>query len=691
MMIKLSNGYLELNDNITVEKKSKLFDDVSMVQGDFSYSFSIPKTNENVEKIRIFSVNDKLKPWNRKIPAELQNDSGITLYRGFIKIETDNEVYSASFFSGNTNWMDELDVSLLEFDWSNYDTSTSEINNSWSNTSGVVFPLTDRGILSTRNTPLFSYDDFQGYIYAKDIVNKLLALNGMKITGDILNDPIYNKLITSSGNNKLFQQEIDRRKVYVGKSGTQLFTTAFQTVTLTNVSSPFSNSPLGNWSTVSSQYTFDESAVNYRIEVKLIFDGLSYFTLRILKNGTDTVLEKSYNNVKSIVDTFNSEDYLENASSGEYIEVQVGVSSALFSDRNMVAGSSIRIYPTQFYKVFASTIIPDMTGSTFLSNIFRMLNIIVSYNANNKTITANYFDKVLNSEPIDLSEYITITDNNYEEFISDYAKNNLLLWEEGSNDFVEDFNENSILPYASGVIEIDNDFLEDEADLVQMDFAAAWQQSYGFVGLDLPLTDFISVTVKETRNITAVTNSSNNAVFDYDGTTFNGIARVVDSTIEEYNGDYRVISAGTTFNGRGAYLGNATGTLQILSVQINNADPVFLLNNPNQDLSQVSGVDEIFVENLVPVTDIAIANFLSTDNYIGSLSFEDLKPLYFNNTEKILNNGVKCFGSGNIPESVYLQLDFLRTVRVNDTVYYINKISGYTGSNNNVVLELIKK
>lgn len=691
MMIKISNGYLELNDTIDVERKAKLFEDVSMVEGDFSYSFSIPKTKENVEKIRVFSVNNKLKPWTRKIPAELQNDSGVTLYRGFIKIETDNVVYSASFFSGNTNWMDELDVSLLEFDWSNYDTATTDIPDSWSSTSGVVFPLTDRGILSTRNTPLFSYDDFQGYIYAKDIVNKLLALNGMKINGDILSDPIYNKLITSSGNNKLFQQEIDKRKVYIGKSGTQLFTNAFQTVTLTNVSSPFSNSPLGNWSTSTNRYTFDESASNYRVEVKFVFDGLSYFTLRVLKNGTDTVLEKSYNNVKSIVDTFNSADYLENASSGEYIEVQVGVSSALFSDRNMVAGSSVRIYPTQFYKVFASTIIPDMTGSTFLSNIFRMLNIIVSYNANNKTITANYFDKVLTSEPIDLSEYITITDNNYEEFISDYAKNNLLLWEEGSNDFVEDFNENSILPYASGVIEIDNDFLEDEADLVQMDFAAAWQQSYGFVGLDLPLTDFISVTVKETRNITAVTNSSNNAVFDYDGTTFNGIARVIDSTIEEYNGDYRVISSGTTFNGRGAYLGNATGTLQILSVQLNNADPVFLLNNPNQDLSQVSGVDEIFVENLVPVTDIAIANFLSTDNYIGSLSFEDLKPLYFNNTEKILNNGVKCFGSGNIPESVYLQLDFLRTVRVNDTVYYINKISGYTGSNNNVVLELIKK
>lgn len=692
MMVKLSNGYLELNDTIEVERKAKLFEDVSTVEGDFSYSFSIPKTQENTEKIKIYSVNNQLRPWARKIPAEVQNDSGFTMHSGFLRIEADNaREYSASFFSGNSNWLDELNFNLLDLNWSNFDASLSDITSTWSNTSGVVFPLTDRGILSTRKTPLFSYDDFQGYIYAKDIVNRCLALSGMKITGDILKDAIYNKLITSSGNNKLFKREVDNRTVYAAKSGTQLFSTSYLTVTLTNVSTPFSNSPNNNWDTATSRYTFDEDVINYKVEVNFTFDVASYFDLRVLLNGTDTVLEKSYNRVKKIVETFDSATYFSNANSGDYIEVQVRVSSALFTDRTMVAGSTVKIYPVQFYTVFASTIIPDMTGSDFLANIFRMLNMIVSYNATNKTLTGNKFDKILNSEPIDLSEFVTVIENNYEEFVNDYAKNNLLIWQEGENDFVQDFNENNLRPYASGLIEIDNEFLEDESELVEMDFAAAWQQAYAVLGLDLPLTDFISVSVKETRNITAVTNSGNNAVFDYSGATFNGLARVVDSTIEEYNGDYRVISSGSTFNGRGAYLGNATGTLEILSVQLNNADPVFLLNNPNQSLPQVSGVDEIFVNNLSPTTDIAIANFLRTPNFIGSLSFEDLKPIYFDTTEKVLNDGVKCFASGNIPESIYMALDFMRMVKVNDTVYYVNRMTGYKGSKFSVTLELIKR
>lgn len=691
-MVKLSNGYLELNDTIEVERKAKLFEDVSTVEGDFSYSFVIPKTQENTEKIKIYSVNNQLRPWAVKIPAEVQNDLGFTIHTGFLRIESENDRdYSASFFSGNSNWLEELDFNLLDLNWSNYDASLTDITSTWANTSGVVFPLTDRGILSTRMSPLFSYDDFQGYIYAKDIVNRCLALSGMKIIGEILKDPIYNKLITSSGNNKLFDKEIENRTVYAAKSGTQLITVGYSTVTFTNVSAPFSNSPNGNWSTSTSRYTFDEDTINYKIEVNLTFDGKSYFGLKILLNGTDTVLEKGYPNTKKIVDTFDSLDYFGNANIGDYIEVQLTIASVAFSNRNLVAGSWIKIYPVQFYTVFASTIIPDMTGSSFLSNIFRMLNMIVSYNAKNKTLTVNKFDSVLNSEPIDISEFVTITENNYEEFISDYARNNLLLWDESSNNFVEDFNDNNLRPYASGLIEIDNDFLEDESNLIEMDFAAAWQQPYGFLGLDLPSTDFISVSVKEERNITSVTNSSGDAIFNFSGSDFTGLGRIINSTVEEYNGDYRVISGGGAFNGRVAYLGNATATLQILSVQLNNADPVLLLNNPNQNLAQVSGVDEIFVNNLSPITDIAIANFLSTTNYIGSLSFEDLKPLYFNTTEKVLNDGVKCLAFGNIPEAIYMQLNFMTMVKVNDTVYYVNRMTGYNGSKFSCTLELIKR
>jgi hypothetical protein len=699
MIVQVGDGYLELNEPIQVEKKVKLFDDVSATEGDFSYEFSIPKSQNNVELIRVFKQSQQDKIWNRKIPSNILDDSGVVIYSGFIRIEDDSNdefSYQASFFSGNTNWIELLGFNLLDLNWSKFDVEYADILD-FDKTSGLVFPLTDRGILYERANEHFMLDDFQGYMYAKSIVNVILANNAIKLTGGILKDPIYNKLITSAGTNKFLSTEIENRTAYIGKSSNQTITTSYATATFTNVSDPFSNSPMGNWSVATSRYIFDLDVRDYDITVKLNYAvGSPYYStgVRIVKNGITTLYTKAYK-TRVINATYTVNELDDTPSTGDYYQIQLAVQT-FSTNRTLLAGSSITIKPTKFYKVFAGTVIPDMNANDFLSNIFRMLNCIVTYNNITQTLTADILDTALNRQPTDISEYVSRLQNNYSDFVNDYAQSNLLIWGDQSNDLVDQYNEDNLLPYGSGELTIDNDFLEAQSNFLEMDFVAPFQRSYPNLGIELPLTDFIEVSVLETRNITSVTVDSSSgadlAVFDYSGSSLgNVLVRIIDSTISDYNADYWAISSGSTFNGYVDYQGDATATMQVLRVTLKSSDPVFLLNNPSQNIGSVSGFAEFFVENLVPRTNIAVANFLNTTNYKTSLGFDYLKNLYFRNTEKLLNSGIMCLCDVNLPYKVYRDIDFLRPLRIDGIDFYPNKLTGYISSSEQAQIELIKK
>lgn len=699
MIVQVGDGYLELNESIQVEKKVKLFDDVSATEGDFSYEFSIPKSQNNIELIRVFTQSQQDKIWNRKIPANILDDSGVVIYSGFIRIEDDSNdefSYQASFFSGNTNWIELLGFNLLDLNWGKFDVEYADILD-FDKTSGLVFPLTDRGVLYERANEHFMLDDFQGYMYAKSIVNVILANNAIKLTGGILKDPIYNKLITSAGTNKFLSTEIENRTAYIGKSSNQTITTSYTTATFTNVSEPFSNSPMGNWSVANSRYVFDLDVRDYEITVKLNYAvGAPYYStgVRIVKNGVTTLYAKAYK-TRVINATYTVNELNDTPSAGDYYEIQLAVQT-FSTNRTLLAGSSVTIKPTKFYKVFAGTVIPDMNANDFLSNIFRMLNCIVTYNNITQTLTADILDTALNRQPTDISEYVSGIQNNYSDFVNDYAQSNLLIWGNQSNELVDQYNEDNLLPYGSGELTIDNDFLEAQSNFLEMDFVAPFQRSYPNLGIELPLTDFIEVSVIETRNITSVTVDSSSgadlAVFDYSGSGLgNVLVRIIDSTISDYNADYWAISSGSTFNGYVDYQGDATATMQVLLVTLKSSDPVFLLNNPSQNIGSVSGFAEFFVENLVPRTNIAVANFLNTTNYKTSLGFDYLKNLYFRNTEKLLNSGIMCLCNVNLPYKVYRDIDFLRPLRIDGVDFYPNKLTGYISSSEQAQIELIKK
>lgn len=720
MMIKVGDKYLELSEPIQVEKKVKILDDISTVDGDFSYSFTIPFTQPNEDIIRFYSINNSDVPWNFKIPAEIQDDSGISIYLGYIKGESFSEIergYQASFFSGNSTWIEELNFHLSEINWTNFDRDQfpDAIIQSWSIDYGIVWPLVDRGGLSTRSSSTVYEDDFQPFIYYKDIVNTALDKVAIKITGDLLKDPIYNKLITSNNGRKGYQKKIDERSVRAGKNVPQtISSTSYTNVVLPNVSDPNYNSDFNNWNISTYRYTFDTDVkeASFNIYLKLSQASLSFATVRILYNGIVKIWDKEFRQVKIISTGEITSDQLEvtigGYAIGDYIELQIKRTYSIFGSFSVDVGSYFEVKPVKFFKAFADAIVPDLTGTEILSEAFRLFNIIPSYNQITREINTRKFENISTEDPIDISDYTTIEDDNYEEFVSDYSKRNLFLWQEQSSDDVDNYNQSNDIPYGGGYIDIDNDFLEEENTLIEMYFIAAFQKSYGSFGLELPALN--SVSVQETTtvlNITSVTNNGGFAQFNYSSGSIGSFVRISNSTNEIYNGDFRKINiSGTAFVLQDLpFDTNATALATELEFQDeNNDEQVLLINNVNLYVPDYTGIDAIYFSGngtlIGNQTRISIANFKSFERFRGNLIFstsEDPNGLvskYYKTVISMLNNGVKSLGSVLLPLVVYKEIDFLRPLSYKDqkrnVLYYPNKLTGYISSQFSAVIELIK-
>ena len=218
MMIKVGNEYLDFNDLVETEKQVKLLEDLSTSDGDFSYSFDLSKTINNTRILNNPLPDNISKEVYQKIPASLLTDSGEETFKGYLRVEKINVNYECSFFAGNNNWFGLLSGKLRDIDWSDYDIDQTEItlSNALFNTSGVVFPLIDNGLLAYRGNALLKVEDFVGALYTKDIVNRVFALQGIKVQGELLNDADY--LASVVVNNPKSQENIDTASSYVEQS-----------------------------------------------------------------------------------------------------------------------------------------------------------------------------------------------------------------------------------------------------------------------------------------------------------------------------------------------------------------------------------------------------------------------------------------------------------------------------------------
>lgn len=710
MMLKVNGDLLDFNADIEIERKVKLFENISENSGDFSYEFQIPDTDYNRLKLGIQDINIVDKIIYRETDTELLSDSGEIIHYGFLKVRnTEDGFINTSFFSGNSNWISKLpsqlrDVNLNSYNKSHQDTLNAPLLRDAN--SGVIFPFMDSGLLSTRNARVLNFDDYRPWIYVKTVVESVLNQSGIKFEGDIKNDPIFNKLVITNNSNEWYQQFINDRSCSVQKTSDQIIPIGVPTkITYERESFPFYNG--GNFDLTNDVY---EADVPMYVKVELYFTGSGNGLL--VKNGTPPVglngINADISGVESGFTFFIYNRILLNT--GDYIEARG------FGD--ITEGAYFKVTPVGFPIVYANSILPDWSTSEFLDAVFNLFNTVIDFNSINNTCSVNLFKNVSKNEEQDLSQYISREiSTDYFEFIDEYGKVNTFRYVDVDLDEVKQYKVVNRIPFGGGDILINNNYVKPTASVVDSPFANMINYDNPIFEANIAKAPLVSASEGDTVEVTSVSNSGTFARFNCSADHNYSVGDLVRlSGFTEYSGDGIVesIPASTQFTlTRYLYVATDTGESTKLSVDIDDSECHIGLVVPSV-LSSTFGFGSYSIHNGSYSQSFSQAHYIyfskkltgeSMDSANGDLSFGDINlqnydtkvnmvDNYFSEFKRILNDPIKKIYEMYLPEKVFRGLTFSRPVRVSsvdgNSLFYLNRISGYKGSHLSCEVELIK-
>lgn len=718
MMLKANGDYLDFNGDIEIESQIKLFEEISTSNGDFSYNIDIQDNGLN-RRILGIPRADTIKSIYQSVPSEVIDDNGQSIYTGKLQVNRiEGGFISTTFFAGNTEWFAELSEPLSSLPLYRYDVELTDTNvkDSWLLDEGIVFPILDTGVLASRSYSDLKIEDFTGCFYVKTLFNEIFNPKGIKVQGDFINDPTFNKLVVCS--NGRSQDQIRNRSSYVNKTSAQNNQAGPVTVTFQDdFTFPFFDGSQDNFNTTTSEYTAD---VKMRADTTVILfvsavsgaPNLSVFNLNYRINGS---IYKSFSyQVNSTGGTLNRDLQIP-LEAGDVLTISVTVTA--FNNINLTSGS-LKVTPVYLYKVFGVSSVPNWTQMEFVSNILRLFNVLPSYNVTTKTLTLDLFNNIKNKPYVDISHEIVIDAIDFSEFVSSYAKNNIFKYQESEDEDLRIYNIANFISYGSGNLTVDNDYIENSKDIVESDFTSPITYLNGVFDMSMERFNFTELEEIDSKNITSVSDSSGIPLFNMANAdtlfTAGDVVRI-DTVLDSYDGEWIVSSVTATYiivNGL-SYDATTTGTATLLRHQFTADDNVYLfVNVENVDKTFVSSRSNLYFEANVINSNVALAyfNLLSNNRQINrvfkqSLSFGGVNnPLSYQITlldtywplfSRILSDPVMAFGSGYLKKSTFEQIKtFLRPVMIQTeetrNLYYMNRNRGYKGSDSPCSLELIK-
>lgn len=707
MMLKVNSEYLEFNGDIDIERKAKLFEEIDMVQGDFSYSFEIELTSENYRILGFPTPDNIRKTVYQKIDSEVLSDSGDLISIGYLRIERIvGRFASCSFYSGNENWFSQLTGNLSEIDLSEYETDQTAtiIQNSWLESDGVVFPLVDSGDFSRRRYQVTKVEDYTPGIYLKDLVKKVFQSAGLKIAGELFEDDLYNKIVLFSNNKS--KSQIESRTINVKDSIGKSLTPSDNEKVIFDTTSPLPFFTSSNFA--SSTYTADVK-MNVMINLSIKGAGGGFIIINVWRNGSfykrALIAGDSSPDVSSILRI-----PLEQGDTVDIYAATLGVIGGGYDTLTM------EIKPTYLFAVFSDSVVPKWTKQDFISNVLRLFCCVPNYDPYSKTVTINLFDKVKEKERIDLSEYIQITEVDYSEFISNYAQVNNFTYAEGDDIDLKEYNISTFFKYGSGQVTSNNEHISANETILESDFTAPISYKHQAIQASIERMNFTELVGNGETDVTSVDDDSGVAKLFVDNADFfelGGIVRISESTDSTYNGDWFIIEVGADYIkclGM-VYSEDAFAKATAMIHESTDSDDVFLMVNvPNKAVEDFSPIIDVYLE-FTPLSTMAIAYFNMiylgepiNEEYTQGLSFGNIQdPLsyqrslidkYWQAFSRMLNDPVMLKFVANIPAHIHQQMDFLRPIEIKTlesvNLYYLNLERGYKGSHIQCEGELIK-
>lgn len=718
MNIKVNGEYLDFDGNVVVERQWKLFEDISSIVGDVSFQFNIPITTNNRTILGLLSINETNKRIYSVNSVVLENN-GMELNRGSLRVELVNDQISARFLSGNSSWINLLSGNIFDLDLFSFgvgDGNTSaEITATFSNTEGVIFTPIDSGMVNGYIVPILKTTDFIPVAYIKTIFSKIFTDLGIKLQGDLFTHWAYQHLTVGNNGLSASKEQLSIRESFVGASN-QVVPIVTPTIIEYNDDSnfPFFDGSRNNFDPVTYTYTADKPMlVDVIIYVKMNTSQLTNITIN--RNGSPVLgFTKDTNiiNFRPRDNAFFPGDYITLAT-GDVLHIEILSAASGFT----IEEATLKIVPYRFRAFYPQFLAGNMTKKDFVGNIFRMFNVICSFDNVSKVLTCNFFNDIKNKQAVDLSDYLSKgeSETNYEELVQDYGKDTLISYSPDDNDLIEGFNNKNKVPYGSGLVRIDNDYIQPDAE-IPIDFVNSIMNFCPVIGSYLPR--IVTQEASESDVIITIASVASDAgQAEFTTSTNHGLAvgnwvRILSTTDNVYLGIGKVdsVDMDTQFTLFGVdFISNQTGTLVKLNVnEITKDDPLIFLTVPNIPVSNISTLTEFDLETDT-LTSIPFSWFtkpdmgLGIDAYKQQLSFDNpglgysglfMKEQFYRVFSDVVNDPVFKRNEFILPQSVYLSLSGLNPVELktenHSSVFYLNKITGYENSQTPVELELIK-
>lgn len=421
-----------VSNELTITKQVLTFFDFK-IKGNFSTNFDIPNTSVNRKALGYYGVNQSTKAAFSRQQWSLYKN-GNFYSRGFLVIQEETQTNLNCFFaSGNASWINLLSGNLKELNWSSYDQDLTYSNLSTlkTATTGMVFPLCDWGYQFNKGNHLYQaralYDasgdqnkfvyDFYPCFFIKTIVQEIGKQKEFKITGNIFDDPTFDKMviplpyIDGSLGEEIYMTDNDTYAgaQYIAGGATQTITFAYANNTDSLVS------------TSTGRIQNDGRSRNFRIRLAFQFDSAFTGSVLLRKNGSTLY---TYN---FTVASFVRYQTLTLAA-GDYLDVQITNSSGFtrsVTDKYFgyqLCGS----WYESGLKILAADVVPNTAIVEILKYITQAFNCIIDFNDFTQTITINKIDSIRKENATDLTD--TVVDYSIEWqngfAITNYVRNN---------------------------------------------------------------------------------------------------------------------------------------------------------------------------------------------------------------------------------------------------------------------------
>lgn len=732
---------LDFDGEFAITKQAVSFFN-SKIKGDVSINFNVDNNSVN-RKVLGYDGPQMLNQvaFTRQPFILIRN--GNPFARGFIVIQNDlGKELDCYFISGNANWLNLVQGLINELDYTgvtNVTDYTTYLNYltvavqyaTGVKTSGVCFPFIDwayggnRGGIGNYFTFVAddkadleqSFTEFYPCFFLSSLVSEISKQSGLKITGNILNEPLYQRLVITPSSGMMKRDTINSCII----NGNPFSTASVTPVRITGFSEV--SDPGSNYS--SNVYTATRSSrvvVTITVRdasgtagaggtVSLRKNGVSVFTF----NTSDTGLGEGVYRIWLDGTTGDALSLTPGQTLDIALTATAGTPSVTINVKfeiptHIISGDYVR--PDQFLPPVQCIDIIKFLVSYFGGSIY--------FNEYSKTISLNLIEKMKEEDALDFSDYYQSHKSGY---TIDSAASNYIRLQKSDESPLRGYDSAHFQKYGEANIQTGNT-LKENNDLSKIPFAASgfqqgtndeWQAQVGLVKL----------VDQEPIEYTSISDSGSppfggDAQFNFPaGERYikrMSVVRIVD----EGKGDigYFICAGGSTtaatFFDLNYWGVTSTGRLYPQAIEYQDIAPrilvvthptahsdfspggVMTFIGPEVDVS-TGGVTEVtyayFAKSVTGDTiDSLKANAAPGNPDISTFTDPDVKALYHNKIGRMLGNpSIKAMML--LPESIFQSFDFQSFIELKTKdltgYFYVEQILNYRDSTTPVEVTLL--